>query len=73
MRTLDMILLPPAPPITATSSSDLDTTIEGIIEDLGLLPGAMSLFLPGARLKEFGLFGIEKSSIRLLNMIPVRP
>ena len=45
--------------------------ITGDMADIALFPGSIKLVSDGGRSNEFGSPGIEKSSISLLNMMPV--
>ena len=70
-----IILEPPAPPVTSLTFPSLSVTIVGDIEDRGRFPGSIQLFwLEGAvhaSSVQLGLFGLEKSSISSLNIMPV--
>ena len=46
-------------------------TMVGVMEESGRFPGAMKLAGEGGTPKEFTIPGVEKSSISLLNMMPV--
>ena len=47
-------------------------TSVGHMDDMGILPGTMKLLGEAGTPKAFEVPGVEKSSISLLNMIPVR-
>lgn len=69
--TAVVILLPPAAPMAKTTSPFSSVIIEGHIEDIGFLPGAMKFTGDGGSPKLFVIFGDEKSSISSFNIIPV--
>jgi hypothetical protein len=62
---------PPAAPITSLIRLSLLTMMEGDMEDRGRLPGFIKLAGDGLIPYLFVMFGEEKSSISLLNIIPV--
>ena len=63
---------PPDAPTTNLMVPSLLIAITGAMEDMGRFPGRMKLLGDGGRPKKFVALGCEKSSISLLNMIPVR-
>lgn len=67
-----VILVPPAAPATIRTSPLLSTKIAGADEDIGRLPGKIKFAEDGSTPNAFFTPGVEKSSISLLNMIPVR-
>lgn len=67
-----MILVPPEAPATIRTSPSLSTKIAGADEDIGRFPGAMKFADDGSTPNAFFTPGVEKSSISLLKMIPVR-
>lgn len=66
-----MIFVPPAAPTPNKKLPSQSVNIVGLIDDTGLLPGSMKLFFNGGDPLLFVLFGIEKSAIWLLKMMPV--
>ena len=67
-----MIRGPPDAPTTSTTLSSGPVTIVGDIDDAGWAPGLIRLYTEGQIPYVFGLDGsVEKSSIWLLNIIPV--
>ena len=67
-----MIRVPPdAPASSVTSPSSLSNTL-GLIDDIGRFPGSMKLLGEAGTPKELTAPGVEKSSISLLKIIPVR-
>ena len=66
-----VILVPPDAPTTNLTSPFGETTILGHIEDKGRFHGAMKFAGEAGTPKKFVVFGVEKSSISLLNIIPV--
>jgi hypothetical protein len=67
-----VIRVPPAAPITVrTLPVDASTTIVGVMDDKGRLPGLMKLAGLGGTPKKFVVLGDEKSSISLFMMMPV--
>lgn len=69
--TAVVILLPPAAPMTKTTSPFASVITDGHIEDKGLLPGAIKLAGEGGRPKAFVILGEEKSSISSFKIMPV--
>ena len=68
----EVILVPPeAPETILTLCLFLSTIITGHVEDMGLFPGLMKFCGDGGTPKELVTLGELKSSIWLLNMIPV--
>lgn len=64
--------MPPAAPITErTLPVSESTTMVGVMEDKGRLPGRMKLAGLGGTPKKLVVFGEEKSSISLFMMMPV--
>lgn len=66
-----VILVPPEAPTTNSTCPSESATILGHIEDRGLFPGLMKFAAEAGTPKEFTVLGVEKSSISLLNIIPV--
>ena len=67
-----MILLPPDAPAMAAILLFLFITMVGLMEDMGLLPGTMKLVGEAAYWYALSVPVVEKSSISLLKIIPVR-
>ena len=68
----EVILVPPeAPVINLTSPDSSFMTSSGQVEDKGLFPGLMKLFGEGGTSNPLVILGLLKSSISLLNKIPV--
>ena len=63
--------MPPAAPTTILTSPSDDTIMLGHIEDKGRFHGAIKLAGDAGTPKKFVVFGVEKSSISLLKIIPV--
>lgn len=66
-----VILVPPEAPTTNLTCPSESATILGHMEDSGLFPGLMKFEAEAGTPKEFTVLGVEKSSISLLNIIPV--
>ena len=67
-----MILVPPdAPETIITFPVSVFITIAGQVDDIGLLPGRIKLCGEGGTPKELVTLGELKSSISLLNIMPV--
>ena len=67
-----VIRVPPAAPMTErTLPVDESTTMVGVMDDRGRLPGRMKLAGLGGTPKKFVVLGDEKSSISLFMMTPV--
>jgi len=69
--TAEEILVPPAAPTTKTASPSELTTINGLIDDRGIFPGAMKFSGEGGISKALVILGAEKSSISSFKIIPV--
>ena len=67
-----MIFVPPEAPTTRFTIPSELTTILGHMEDSGRFPGFIKLAGDAGTPKALTVFGVEKSSISLLNRIPVR-
>ena len=67
-----VILVPPEAPTTKRGTHSLSRNMVGVIEDMGRLKGSIKLLSEGSTPKAFFVPGVEKSSISLLYIIPVR-
>ncbi len=67
-----VILVPPEAPTARRGTPFPSTNMVGVIEDMGRFPGSIKLLGDGATPKKFFFPGVEKSSISLLKIMPVR-
>lgn len=67
----EVILLPPAPPISSSTSPLRFKRMVGAIDESGALAGAMKFAGEAAKPYEFTWPGREKSSMPSFNMMPV--
>ena len=63
---------PSEAPVIWTAFPSWSRTMEGDMEDMGILPGAMKLEAEAGMPYILAVFGVEKASISLLKIIPVR-
>ena len=66
------IIGPPDPPMTILTSPSEEMITLGLIEDSGRFHGDMKFADDAGTPKMLVVFGVEKSSISLLKMMPVR-
>lgn len=66
-----VILVPPEAPTTNLTCPSESATILGHMEDRGRFPGLMKFAADAGTPKWLVVFGVEKSSIWLLNITPV--